>query len=271
MPQDNAGTPDGGSGDIAEILGLTSEGSSETDLQTGDTQGQEGATPAGQGQGGFKFGGQSYRDQAEAEKAFNLLRGKYSDQQGVVNRLKAAIRDGDTTAIEALAKHPEWRDIIGKVMEQEAEEESAREEEENPDGDFDWSSVPAPLARAYEEMEVARNSMALDREETLFEKKLGRAVTAQEHNEVMRKIARIGDLTYEQAWVLSFHDKMMKDAITKSGATGKGKPGARPKPQPFFMPGVKVDQKKNPADMNNTEFREHLRTSPEFQQLMGRE
>ncbi len=266
MPQDNAGTPDGGSGDIADILGLTSEGSSETELETGGTQGESGATP-----GGFKFGGQSYRDQAEAEKAFNLLRGKYSDQQGVVNKLKAAIKDGDTQAIEALANHPEWRDIIGKLMEQEAEEESESEEEEDPNAGFDWSSVPAPLARAYEEMEVARNSMVLDREETQFERKLGRAVSAQEHNEVMRKIARIGDLTYEQAWVLSFHDKMMKDAAAKAGVPGKGKPGARPKPQPFFMPGVKVDQRKNPADMNNTEFREHLRTSPEFQQLMSRE
>lgn len=257
MPQETEG------GDILDILGGTS---AQADPTAG---GMEGAT-AGQGQdgkGAFSFAGRSYADQPAAEKAHNALYGKYSGQQETFNKLKKALEDKET--LQALAQNPEWRDIIGKVGikldAEEVEEETAGE----PGADFDWSSLPPPMQQAYHEFGVERTMLGLEREERLFERKLKRELTDDEHNAVMDVVARVGDLTFEEAYKLAFHDRMLKEAVEAQRRQAKPQGLNRLSPPPALRAGTAMSTKKGVADMSKGEFREHLRNSDEFKQLLS--
>jgi hypothetical protein len=64
---------------------------------------------------------------------------------------------------------------------------------------------------------------------------------------------------------------MLSDAVKKAQA-GKPPVGNRPPPVPGLrsVPGVRLDLKKDPRDMNNDEFREYWKNSEEFQNLIKR-
>ncbi len=197
----------GGQPDIAaDIDSILSGGTSQNDPTPGSA-----LAPQQQGQQnqGYKFGGRSYQSQQEAEKAHNQLYGKYSEQQQLFNKLKSALKDPE--AYRQFAQNPEWRDILGKlgVEEAEAEYEEAQAQES---GGPAIQNLPPQLQEAYRQIQIDRETFKLDREEAGFEKKLGRPVSAEEHNAVMSIIAKADSLTYEQAFKLAFHDKPVKEA-----------------------------------------------------------
>lgn len=249
--------------DIQSIL----TGTSSEEETTGETaQAGQGTQAAAE----FKFGGRSYKTQADAEKAHNTLYGKYAEQQGILNQLKAALKDPAKAA--ALANDPQWAPIMAKLGIQQASEEIDREEQEDKLAGRDYSKLPPELQTFIYDQQVEAAGYKLDREEWAFERKLGRAVTDEEHNAVMRIIARAQDLTYEEAWKLANHDKLLKEAAQKANAKGaNGNQPNRPAPRPGFVPGVKLDLKKSITDMSKAEFREHLKQSDEFKKLLSRE
>jgi len=263
------GTNDAGASDAELDIQSLLSGTSDT-----DTAGQEAAeselAQGAQAADVFKFGGRQYKSQEEAEKAHNTLYGKYSEQQGIVKRLKQLL--SDPKALQTLSRDPKWAPIIAKLGIQQAEEEAQADEEVagEAEEEFDWSTIPEPLQKAYRQMEVSQASIGLEREEWAFERKLGRPITDDEHNAVMRLIQKHDQLTYAEAWKLAFHDKMLKEAQAERGKASADK--TRPRPIPGIgMPGVKMDTKKRVEDMTGAEFREHLRQSDEFKNLMSRE
>ena len=246
--------------DINAILTGTSEGSDPTGAGGAGTGGEQGS---GEGQQGFKFGGRSYADQKAAEAAHNKLYGRYSESQGLIKQFKELASKNPARFAE-LAKDPEFAEVLAKLGIQQAEEDLDREiEEEREERD---SVTIESLA---EQIRVDRASFALERDEARFERKLGRDVTDEEHNTVMKLFATGLPLsfTYENVWKLAFHDKLLKEAATKAAGSKPG--GNRPRPTPPGIPGTKLDLKKAVTDMNPAEWREAVRQSPEFQGLMN--
>lgn len=265
MPDDvESGSADAVS-DIENILTGTSAEAETTQEATSETGAQAEAKTTE-----YKFGGRSYKTQAEAEKAHNALYGKYSEQQGLLNRLKQALSDPAKAA--KLASDPAWADIMAKLGIEQAEQELAAQEVEAAAQGRDYSKLPNELQQFVYDQQVQAESIKLDREEWSFERKLGRPLTNEEHNAVMEVISRAHTLTFEEAWKLAHHDKLLRDAAEKAKAKGaNGAQPNRPPPRPGFVPGVKLDLKKPVTDMSNAEFREHLRNSEEFKRLLARE
>lgn len=266
MPDDGTNAaPDAEALDINAILSGTSDSSDTT------TESVDGTTPQGAAKEAseFRFGGRSYKTQQDAEKAHNALYGKYSQQQSVLNQLKAALKDPKKLAV--LARDPEWSTILAKLGIQEAQEEYDADEEAEAAAGRDYSKLPVELQGFVHDQKVQAASLVLDREEWAFERKLGRSVTAEEHNSVMEIIGRAQNLTYEEAYKLANHDRMLTEAGKKAAAQGQTKPnGERPPPHAAFIPGVKMDLKKPLTQMSKAEAREHLRQSDEFKNLMSR-
>jgi len=263
---DNMGeSPDQGM-DIQSIL----TGTSDTDT-TGSASDQSSATSgsASQGQSGggtgeFRFAGRTFKGgMKDAEKWANQTYGKYSETQQLVNWLKTkGLRDPEL--LEALSQDPEWSDVLAKLGIEGARESVEREEAE------DEAQGAPDVQSALQEIKVANAGLAIDREEMSFERKLGRQVTDEEHDAVMTIIGRAPSLSYAEAFKLAFHDKMLKEAQMKAQASGQQRKGNRPPPIPGVA-GTKLDLKKNPRDMNGAEWRENLRQSDEFRNLMSRE
>lgn len=265
MPTGNEGQAADAELDIQSILSGTSD--EDTTGQATDTSGQQAVE--GQTATEFSFGGRAYKSKAEAEKAHNAIYGKYAEGQGIINSLKVALRD--PARLKTLLADPQWAAILSKLGIKQAVEDFEQEDEKALQEGPDYSKLPQEMQHFVQEQEVKAAGWELDREEWSFERKLGRSVTNEEHDAVMRIIARADNLTYEEAWKLAFHDKLLKDAHTKAaaGSSQKAKDG-RPPPIPGFVPGVKLDLKKPLDKMSKTEFREHLRGSDEFKQLMSR-
>lgn len=257
----------GESFDLSSILGGTS-GDSDTTGAAGQGSQAAGSGEAGDGsQQGYKFGGRAYRDQTEAEKAHNQLYGRYSEQQSMVNRLKSLLKT-DPEAVQRLASNPQWRDIMAKLGIQAAEEEYEEEEAADPNSNFDWGKVPAPMRQLYEQQQVSMAQIGLEREKWGFERSLGRQMSVEENDQVMKTIQRAPSLSISEAWKLVNHDKLLKEAQAKAQANGRPKVN-RPSPIPG-IPGMKVDLKKDPSKMGAAEWREHLKNSDEFKQLLSR-
>jgi hypothetical protein len=255
----NEGSPDAQS-EINALLGI---GAPESNSGSTDATGTSGTTPQGDAKNGvFNFGGRAYKTQQEAEQAHNKLYGKYSEQQNTMNTLKSALKNPE--ALKYFSKDPQMVQILAKLGIQEATE--MRREEEKAIATEEREFDPKQL---YTEIRQERAAMQLDREEMLFERKLGRQVSDEEHNEIFKTISRVPELTYAEAWKLTYHDKTIKEIQEQAAA--KAKP-ARPAPTPFsrVVPGVKMDLKKDIGNMTKSEAREAMRQDSDFQNLLSR-
>lgn len=233
-----------------------------------DTTGTDQTTSSGQsGQSGqpYTFAGRQFKGgQTEAEKWANKIYGEFSKHQGTLKELKAAF-EADPESLQEAAKDPKWAAIIGKLGIEVAREEAAEEEAaaQKGRGGEDYQSI-------LNEVRLERAQMALDREEQQFERKLGRALSTDEHNAVMQIIQRASSLSYEEAFNLAFHKKMLDDAAKRAGQQTKPSNG-RPKPPPMHVPGIKTDSgKTSVANMSPGEWRQHLKESQEMSDLMSR-
>lgn len=264
MPDEMEGQPDAGLGDIESILTGTSQSESAGSSAPGTPNTTQGQAPAGE----FTFGGRKYPSQQEAEKAHNTLYGRFSESQGVLNQLKAALKDPELMA--RFQADPKWAPILAKLGIQAAEEEVEEEREEDAQRGEDYSQLPPSMQQFIHQQKVESAGYKLDREEFQFERKLGRPVTDAEHNATMKIISRASNLSYEEGWKLAHHDRLLKESAEKAARSAPPAKGGRPAPLPSFVPGVKLDLKKPIGDMSKTEYREHLRNSDEFKNLMSR-
>lgn len=242
VPQ--GGTSDGGSDVLDTILGTS--GDTDTTGTGGDqSQTAQGATTA---QGPFRFANREYPNQAEAEKQFNKLYGKFSEGQGLNKSLVAKLKS-DPNALRELAKDPEWADILGKLgidfASREIDQRQARERAEGPQ---DWEQYRS-------EFDVERHQFRLEREQWNFEKRLGRDLKPEELREVYGIIENSPSLTMEQAYKLAFHDRLLKEAATKGTNGRTATPGInRPKPPPALgIGGEKLDLTKPLHKMTKAE------------------
>lgn len=265
MADNVGGESDQGNQDIESIL----SGTSPSDT-TGGASERQGATSdqTSQGQGNgqeFRFAGRTFKGgMKDAEKWANTTYGKYSEQQQMVNWLKTkGLTDPDL--LETLSQDPEWSDMLAKLGIEGARERAEADEADDAQSGDDPRSV-------LQDIKVSQAGLTIDREEMSFERKLGRQVTDDEHDAVMGIIGRAPSLTYAEAFKLAFHDKMLTEAQKKAQAAGqgRGRTGNRPPPIPGVA-GTKMDLKKSVRDMNGAEWRESLRQSDEFRNLMNRE
>ena len=228
---------------------------------TSDTTKGTDASAGGQGSDGspFKFGGRSYKTQQEAEQFQNKLYGKYSEGQALLNKLKEALTNPEL--FKRFSEDPEFAPILAKLGIQQAKEDLDKEVEEDT-----RSSGNMTMEQLQNEIRFDRQAFKLDREEAAFERTLKRELTDEEHNQVVTLIAKVPDLSFAQAWKLAMHDKLLKEATEKS--TASRLQGNRPRPTPPGIPGTNLDLKKAVTEMNSAEWREAVRQSPEFQNLM---
>lgn len=254
----------GGGGSEMDIQSILTGTSGDTETTPGAGAGESSLSQTQPG-GGYTFAGRTFKGgQKEAEAWANKVYGQSTEQKGILNWLKTKGFQ-DPELLERLAQDPEWADMLGKLgIEFGAEDARSREAEDAMAGDENSQSI----------MDAHREALAgitLDREEMSFERKLGRQVTEQEHNAVMGVIERAPSLSYAEAWKLANHDRLLKEAAMRSQQqAGPGRKGNRPPPIPG-IPGVKVDLKKPITAMNREEWRQSLKNSDEFQNLMRRE
>jgi len=270
------GSPDPEVDPIAEILaGATEQEASQQEHSATTSASSSEAQPAQAGQqhkqASIKLGGREYPSLPDADKAHRNLYGKYSESQGIIKFIKTNLKNPQ--AIAELAKLPGGADIVAKLGLQQAQEEVEAEEaaEKAANQGFDAEKLPPQMKQLYEQMELREYRMQLRDEEREMQEELGRKITQEESNKTFDMIQQVGGLTYRQAWTLVNHDKMLSDAVKKAQA-GKPQAGNRPPPVPGLrsIPGVRLDLKKDPRDMNNDEFREYWKNSEEFQNLIKR-
>ena len=237
--------------------------SGETLDTTGKDQGASGQQATGS-QSAYTFAGKQWKGgQSEAEKWANKLYGELSQNKGTLKELKALF-ESDPESLQAASQDPKWAAILGKlgleVAREETEEQDAQEGEQGEQG---YQSLR-------DEIRLERAHMALEREESQFERKLKRPLTDDEHNSVMRVLQRASSLSYEEAFNLAYHKRMMDEAAKRAGQ--QVRPGnGRPKPPPMHVPGLKTEGNgKKPADMSHGEFREYLKDTQEFKDMLSR-
>lgn len=258
MPDNNGG--DAGSSDAFDISSILSPGTSGN----ADTAGAGGAG-SGESQdtgAAFKWGGKEYKSQAEAEQAHNKLYGKYSEQQSTFKQLKEALKNPKLFA--QFSKDPAFSSILAKLGIQQQEEEVDAEIE----GDA-AEQGGGSYQQLVQDIKLERATSQLEREEWRFERQLGRPLTKPEREGILNIIEKAPSLSYEMAWKLANHDRLLKEAAEKAAKSGPRQGVNRPPPTPLNIPGVKLDTKKGVGEMNQAEWREHLRASPEFQNLFN--
>jgi hypothetical protein len=270
--EDQVGSPDAGSFDMSEFLtGTSPEGETTPGTGIGGATEQGVAGAEGQQQG-FRFGGRDYKSQQEAEKAHGQLYGRFSETQGLMNKLKGALSGADPELLQALMEDPNARDALSKMGISETQRRMAEEQRNAPDAGFDWNSVPQPMQELYEGMQIDREHNKLDREMWTMERQLGRSFTPEENDAMMTLIERAPNLTVAEAYKLAHHDKLLEQAAKGGQARGAKQAANTPRPRPTVpgIPGVPMDLKKAVGNMSPEEWREHLKNSPEFQKLMER-
>lgn len=241
----------------------------------------KGSSAQGQQQGAIKLAGREYKSLEDASKAHGALYGKYSENQQILNWFKERIKD--PVVLEKLAGDPKWGDIAAKLGLQAAiEEMKSQRNEEEEEGEetpaVDPSRLPAEVRPLWEHLERQRQEFAVWRElqqlrweESEFEKELKRPLTPEEKKAVYGLLERAQGLSVKEAWILTNHERMLKEAVAKASAKSapaKGREG-RPAPVPGAgIPGVPLDLKKDPLKMSPMEWREYLKQTEEFQKLM---
>jgi hypothetical protein len=217
----------------------------------------------GAGQGNlFKFAGREYPNQAEAEKHWSKLYGQYSEQKGVVNTVKEALKDPEL--LEALAQDPKWAGIFAKLgIETDTRDVRNERGQQGPEQNQEMH-----------EWRVEREVDRLEREEYRFERELGRALNPEERTATLRIISRANSLSFKEAWQLANHEKLLKEASSRAAGTaqpGVRKPGVqRPAPPPSSVPGTSVNSKKPVHKMSASEWKENLRNDPDIRELLSR-
>lgn len=250
MPNEaNGGGASDGGADILSTLGLTPQGDSSG---TGD--GQPGSAQAGdQSQGQtFKFANREYPNQAEAEKTFNKLYGRFSETQGLHKKLTELFRR-DPSSLKELAKDPAWAEILGKMgIDAAAQEVDERRAQEDAEGPQDWNEVR-------EQISVERAQYGLEREQWKFERKLGRDITDDEQKAILGIIENSPSLSFEQAYKLAFHDKLLKEAALKAQKSAPGNVNRPKPPAALGLQGEKLNLEKPIHKMTKEEQREAFR------------
>lgn len=278
MPDDIAGQQAVGGNEQAFDIGSFLQGTSAEADTTGGAgaQGQPATSPEGQlaqgqsQQQAFTFGGRQFKSREEAEKTFNQLYGRHSENQGLLNAIRKGLQSGDPKILQALAQNRELAPILAKMGLQRAEDNLREEEPDREDFERQIEQLPAPLRQLHERLELRAARMELVDERRDFEEKLGRRVSGEELKATMAIIARAQELSFEEAWKLAHHDRLLREAHAKAQQTAARRPSAgnRPAPTNPFVPGVKLDTKKPVAEMSRDEWREALRNSPEFQKMV---
>ncbi len=252
MPNDptGGGASDGGL-DINTVLGISPSGdASGTGIDTSESA-QEGGQTQGQT---FKFANREYPNQAEAEKTFNKLYGRFSETQGLQKKLTELFKR-DPDALRELARDPAWAEILGKMgIDAAAREVEERRNQETQEGPQDWNQLR-------DEISVERAQYGLEREQFKFEKKLGRDLSGDELKAVLGTIETSPSLSFEQAFKLSFHDKLLKDAAMKAGRPSQsaGNVNRPPPPKALGISGEKLNLSKPSHQMSKEEAREAFR------------
>jgi len=251
----NEGTGQGDLGsdggfDINQVLGTSPAG--ETAGTQGDlSQAAQGSNEANQSGQKFKFGGRDWDSQEAADKEYRKILGKYGDQNGILNKLKSALKDPNDIA--QLSRDPAWAEILAKLgiqnAAQEIDERQAREQAASPK---DWDSYRS-------EFDVERHQFRLEREQWRFEKQLGRDLKREELNAVWGVIESAPSLTFEQAYKLAHHDQLLKEAATKAQNPPRNARVNRPAPPPGLVAGKKLDLSKPSHLQTKDEAREAMR------------
>ena len=261
----NGMSPDGSSNPaestLSQDLGMSTGAESPTN---NPLLGESGPGQAGMTQG-FKFAGKQYQDQAAAEKSFQKLYGKYSENQNIINTVKKALNNPEL--MESLSEDPAWADIFAKLGIEQATENAERSGMMR-----DQQGQQTPKAEEiYHQWQVEREEFRLEREQSKFEKKLGRDLSPQEQNAVLKIISRASSLSFEEAWKLAMHDKLLAQQNKAQAAQVPQKPSSnRPAPPPVRTPGTPAPNKKGVAQMNLSEWKENLSNDPEIRELLSR-
>lgn len=251
MPNDptGGGTSDGGL-DINSVLGISSpegDGSGTGDDASQTAQG--GSQTQGQT---FKFANREYPNQAEAEKQFNKVYGRFSETQGLHKKLTELFKR-DPDSLKQLARDPEWAEILGKMgIDAAAREVDERRTQEAQEGPQDWNELR-------DQISVERAQYGLEREQWKFEKRLGRDITDDEQKQILGIIENSPSLSFEQAYKLAFHDKLLKEAAAKAG---KSTPQNINRPRPpaaLGLVGEKLNLQKPLSKMTKEEARQAFR------------
>lgn len=219
---------------------------------------QAGGQPSGQA---FKFAGREYANQSAAEKAVKQLYGQFADTKGIVNTIKKALNNPEL--LEALQGDPQWAPILEKLGIEAAAEEVARQDRQ--------TGQPQSQEQIYREWQIERDIDRIEREEWRFEKQLGRSLSPEERRNTLQMIKQADTLTFEQAYFLGNRERVMAQA-RQPAVQPNGKPaGNRPAPPPVRgSQGGPVSGKKGVHQMKDPEWKENLRNSPEFQEILSR-
>lgn len=231
----------------------------EQELGLNESGGLEQAGGNAQGQA-FKFAGRDYANQSAAEKAVKQLYGQFSDTKGLVNTIKKAMNDPEL--LEALKDDPKWAPILEKLGIDAATEDVRRQDRQ--------TGQPQNQEQIYREWQIERDVDRIEREEYRFERQLGRPISPEERRNTLQMIKQADTLTYEQAYFLGNREQVMAQA--RQPAVQGGKPaGNRPAPPPVRgSQGGPLNTKKGVHQMKDPEWKENLRNSEEFKQILSR-
>lgn len=233
------------------------------DQETGkvNTGGLTSGTPGANSQ--YQFAGRQWKDQSAAEKAYNKLYGESSDIRGTMNMVKKLLSDPE--ALAEAQQDPRWAPILEKLGLEAAEKEIEQEDR------LSQNEQEVSPQQAIQEMKTFRASLGIEREGMQYEKKLGRSISDDEWNGTMRMISRSPSLSFEEAFFLANRQAMMSQAAKQAAQNTPARGQGRPKPLPRGIPGTSYDLKKPVESMGADEYREYLRSQPEFQALLNRE
>jgi len=178
-----------------------------------------------------------------------------------VNTIKKALNNPEL--LEALQGDPQWAPILEKLGIEAAAEEVARQDRQ--------TGQPQSQEQIYREWQIERDIDRIEREEWRFEKQLGRSLSPEERRNTLQMIKQADTLTFEQAYFLGNRERVMAQA-RQPAVQPNGKPaGNRPAPPPVRgSQGGPVNGKKGVHQMKDPEWKENLRNSPEFQEILSR-
>jgi hypothetical protein len=229
----------------------------ELGLQESGTSSAGGQSQQGQA---FKFAGREYPNQQAAEKAVKQLYGQFADTKGIMNTVKKALNDPEL--LEALQDDPKWAPILEKLGIEEAGRQ-VREADRRAD-------KPQSQEEVYREWQVEREVDRIEREEYRFERQLGRPMTPTEQRNTLAIIKQLDKISYADAYFLGNRDAVMAQA-RQPAAPGAGKPSNRPAPPPVRgSAGAPVNGKKGVHTLSENDWKENLRSSPEFKEILSR-
>lgn len=247
--------------------------SSLSDIITGASAGADpagGDLGAGSGDGAsgkFKFSGREWDNQQAAEKWANKTYGQLSESQGIIKMVKAILQDPER--LRAASQDPNWAPILAKLGIEAAEDELGESDEPTEEGEANPADREQELGR---QLEVRMHRFDLKMELADLQEEIGRKMTDEEWNATLKLIQKHQSLTARDAYFLANRERIMsaqqkKLTEMKDAATKK----ARPRPLPTGVPGTHFDLKKKVEDMSDAEFREYVKSTPDFQALVSRE